>query len=222
MSSSAMPKAADGVAGVRIASMPAVEDLLEVALDQRAHLLRLQVVGVVVAGRQHIGADHDAALDLAAEAGGAGLLVHVDDVLARHAQAVADAVIAREVGRRLGRRDDVVGRQRVFGVRQRDVDDLGAGVLQPGDALLPERLDLLRHAVDAVFLRDADLHALDRAGRSPPRSPAPGRSTEVVSFGSTEAIDFSMIAASRTSRAIGPAWSSDEAKATMPQREQRP
>ena len=154
MSSSAMPKAADGVAGVRMASTPACEDVLEVALDQRADLLRLQVVGVVVAGRQHIGADHDAALDLAAEAGGAGLLVHVDDVLARHAQAVAHAVIAGEVGRGLGRRDDVVGRQRVFRVRQRDVDDLGAGILQPGDALLPERLDLGRHAVDAVFLRE--------------------------------------------------------------------
>src|SRR3546814_15713325 len=31
-----------------------------------------------------------------------------------------------------------------------------------------------------------------------------------------------MIAQSRTSRAIGPAWSSELAKATMPQREQRP
>jgi hypothetical protein len=77
-----MPKAADGVAGVRIASTPAWRSSLEVALDQRADLLRLQIVGVVIAGRQHIGADHDAALDLAAETGGAGLLVHVDDVLA--------------------------------------------------------------------------------------------------------------------------------------------
>ena len=32
----------------------------------------------------------------------------------------------------------------------------------------------------------------------------------------------SMIAQSRTVRAIGPAWSSEDAKATMPQREQRP
>ena len=32
----------------------------------------------------------------------------------------------------------------------------------------------------------------------------------------------SRIAASRTDFAIGPAWSSDEAKATIPQREQRP
>ncbi len=31
-----------------------------------------------------------------------------------------------------------------------------------------------------------------------------------------------MMAQSRTVRAIGPAWSSELAKATMPQREQRP
>ncbi len=35
-------------------------------------------------------------------------------------------------------------------------------------------------------------------------------------------MERSRIAASRTVRANGPAWSSDEAKATMPQREQRP
>src|SRR3954454_4937580 len=36
------------------------------------------------------------------------------------------------------------------------------------------------------------------------------------------AIERKRIAASRTVRAIGPAWSSEEAKATMPHREQRP
>jgi hypothetical protein len=44
----------------------------------------------------------------------------------------------------------------------------------------------------------------------------------VLSFGSSPAIACSMIAASRTVLVIGPAWSSEEAKATMPQREQRP
>jgi hypothetical protein len=47
-------------------------------------------------------------------------------------------------------------------------------------------------------------------------------SAEVESFGSWPAIARSMSAASRTLRVIGPAWSSDEAKATVPQREQRP
>ena len=49
-----------------------------------------------------------------------------------------------------------------------------------------------------------------------------GRSTEVESLGSCEHIACSMIAASCTVLVIGPAWSSDEAKAMIPQREQRP
>ena len=47
-------------------------------------------------------------------------------------------------------------------------------------------------------------------------------SSEVESFGSWPAIEVSRIAASSTVLAIGPAWSSEEAKATMPKREQRP
>ena len=44
----------------------------EVAGDQRAHLLRLAVVGVVVARRQRVRAEDDPALDLGAEPGLAG------------------------------------------------------------------------------------------------------------------------------------------------------
>jgi hypothetical protein len=44
----------------------------------------------------------------------------------------------------------------------------------------------------------------------------------VESLGSCPAIERRRIAVSSTERAIGPAWSSDEANATMPQREQRP
>ena len=56
-------KAATGVVGVRMTST-SCEGLVEVALDQRAHLLRLEIIGVVIAGRQHIGADQDAPLHL--------------------------------------------------------------------------------------------------------------------------------------------------------------
>jgi len=65
--------------------------------------------------------------------------------------------------------------------------------------------------------------------RRPRRSPTrlasksgTARGAEVESLGSWPDIAVSMIAASRTVAAIGPAWSSEEAKATMPQREQRP
>src|ERR1700734_1574341 len=45
---------------------------------------------------------------------------------------------------------------------------------------------------------------------------------QVVSFGSWPAIERSRMAQSRTVRANGPAWSSEDAKATIPHREQRP
>ena len=49
-----------------------LERRVEVPADQRAHLLRLAVVGVVVAARQRVRAEHDPALDLRAEAGRPG------------------------------------------------------------------------------------------------------------------------------------------------------
>ena len=49
-----------------------------------------------------------------------------------------------------------------------------------------------------------------------------GMSTDVESFGSKPHMERSMMAASFTVRVIGPAWSRDEANATMPQREHRP
>ena len=90
---------------------------VEVALDERAHLLRAAVVGVVVAGAQRVGAEDDAALDLGAEAGLAG---RGHDVLDRAAavradpQAEAHGVELGQVAGRLGREDQVVGGDRVL------------------------------------------------------------------------------------------------------------
>ena len=47
-------------------------------------------------------------------------------------------------------------------------------------------------------------------------------SADVLSFGSNPAMLPSRTAQSSTVRANGPGWSSEEAKATTPQREQRP
>ena len=54
-----------------------LETVHEILLDQAAHLLGLLVIGIVVARRQGIGADQDAALDLIAKAlfAGAGVKV---------------------------------------------------------------------------------------------------------------------------------------------------
>ena len=105
--------------------------VVEVALDQRPDLLRLEVERVVVAGRQRVRAEHDPALDLGAEAAAAGREVVGEVVVpAADAVAVADAVVAGEVGRRLGGRDDVVRREAVVGVREAHLLDRGAGRLE--------------------------------------------------------------------------------------------
>jgi hypothetical protein len=81
----------------------------EVAGDQRADLLRLPVVGVVVARRERVRAEDDPPLDLGAEPGLAG---ERHDLLGRgtsvDAEAVAHRVEAGEVARHLARQDQVV------------------------------------------------------------------------------------------------------------------
>ena len=57
-----------GRAGRHRDDVDPLERVLVVAADERAHLLRLQIVRVVVAGAEHVGAEHDAALHLGAEA----------------------------------------------------------------------------------------------------------------------------------------------------------
>ena len=59
--------------------------------------------------------------DLRSEPAGARRLVHAAQAVAGEAQPVSHAVEAREVGRRLCRRNDVVDGNREVGVRQRDL-----------------------------------------------------------------------------------------------------
>ena len=51
-------------------------------------------------------------------------------------------------------------------MRQRDIDDGRAGGLHPGDPLVPQRGNLGIHAVEAIFLRDADALAAQIAAQS--------------------------------------------------------
>ena len=76
------------------------EGSVEVLGDLRAHPLGAAVVGVVVAGGERVGAEHDPPLDLGAEAVVAGARVHVEQVASAScgAQPVAHAVEAGEVG----------------------------------------------------------------------------------------------------------------------------
>ena len=138
-----------------------VEDRVEVLLDQRADLLRLHVVGIVVARRQRIRAQDNAPLHLAPKVFPTRTLVDIPERIARFAQScgVFDPVVARQVGAGLGWGDQVVGGQAVLGVRQADFAELGAQALQMGDGLFDRRLDARLHAFDGEVLarqRQAD------------------------------------------------------------------
>ncbi len=140
--------------------------------DDAADLLRLQVVRVVIAVRQHVGADQDAALHFRAEAFGARLLVHVEQIaVLGGAMAVAHAVETRQVRRGFRRRDHVVHGDRQLGLRQRDLDQRGAECF----VLLQGGVDGGAHVVGEaraeVFLRQADAQAGERLAR-PRRAPS--------------------------------------------------
>ncbi len=92
-----MRKAAVGLVGTD-EHVDLAEGALEIGGDELPYPLRLQVIGVVVARRQHVGARHDAALDLGPEALAARAAVEVLQV-ARLLAAVAEAhtVIARQI-----------------------------------------------------------------------------------------------------------------------------
>ncbi len=136
---------------------------VEVALDERAHLLRAAVVGVVVAGAQRVGAEDYPALDLGAEPGLARRRHDVLDGAAAgrvHAEAEAHRVELGEVARRLRGEDQVVRGDGVLEVRGGDLDDLGAGLLEQVERLAEALRDAGLEALAVELLHDADAHAL--------------------------------------------------------------
>ena len=200
-------------------------DRVEVALDQRADLLGLQVVGVVVAGRERVGAEHDPALHLARRSRCRASQVVGEDVRRRRRDvaAVADAVVAREVrasprparrcSRWRGRSRCAAGRPR----RRR------AGRLEVGDCLADARLDARIHARHEVLARQPIRLPAQRRrrlvvaiGQRRGDRPGTGSGADVASRSSRPATAWSSSAASRTSRANGPIWSRLLANATIP------
>ena len=125
--------------------------------------MRPHIISIIIARREHIGANHDAPAHLFAEAFGAGVLIERRDIGAGLAPSIAHAVITGQIARCLRRRDNIIRGQCGTGVRQRNVDDFRAGVLQPLRTFTPERVDFAIHAVEPIFPGDADGQAFDRA-----------------------------------------------------------
>src|SRR3989442_1339375 len=139
-----------------------LEGACEVIDDQGADLLRLQVVGVVVARAQCIRPQHDPALHLGAESLLTRQHVFLDQVFgALGLVAVADPVVAREIRAGLGRRDDVVRGQSDVAVRQADFLNRRTLLLEQANGVVDRLLHGRLHPGDEVFFRDAKPHPLD-------------------------------------------------------------
>ena len=141
------------------------EGVEKILPDERADFLRAEVVGVVVAGAEHVGAEDDAALHFGTETFGARLGVNVHGVLRRRrAVAVTDAVVAAEIRGGFGGRDDVVGVETVLGVRKRDFADFAALGPVKRDGLFDRCRNFGIEALREIFLGDAQFPraAVDR------------------------------------------------------------
>ena len=125
----------------------------EVVADEGPGFLRLEVVGIVVAGAENVGAEEDAAFDLWTEAFGTRLDVMLHEIGGGGgAVAVADSIEASEVGRGLGGGEDVVGGDACLGVGQADLFDVRAEGFELDDATADCGFDIGMEAIDEVFL----------------------------------------------------------------------
>ena len=92
---------------------------IEIGFDERPHFLRLFVVGILVARAERERAEHNAAFHLLPEPLTARLFIHSEQGWwIFGAVAVAHTVVSRQIRARLRRRDDVIGGDSVFGVRE--------------------------------------------------------------------------------------------------------
>src|SRR5437667_5255701 len=129
-------------------------DALEILGNQPPHLLRLEVVRIVIAMREHVGADQDPTLDLGAETFGPRLLVHVEQVgILLRTVTIAHAVETRQVRRRFRRRDDVIDRNRQLDVGQTQVDRCRAELGELDERLFDGAKNSGFGAFAEIFLR---------------------------------------------------------------------
>ena len=130
---------------------------VEVLLDLAAHLRRAEVILIIVAGTQRVGSEQDAATDFFAKSRRSRPLIAFDQVVGALVRvAVPHAVIAREVRRCLAQRDDVVGRQGVPDVRQRNRLDLDIGLSAQLLRAVPHIFEVLAADEARELFRNAD------------------------------------------------------------------
>src|SRR5262249_956916 len=110
---------------------------LKILLDQGAHLLRAQIVSVILPPRQHARLDSHLPANFLTNSPRPGVFVPCGDTPRVGAEAIPHAVVAGEIGGSFCWRNNVISRERITRVRQRDICCLGTSRFEPFDPLLP-------------------------------------------------------------------------------------
>src|SRR6185437_3712330 len=141
-----------------------IEGAREIRGDELTHLLRLEVVRIVITGRQNIGAGHDPTLHFGTEALAPRALVQVHQV-AWIFTSVSEtyAIEAREVGGALSGRDDVVSRHRQRQVRQTDLAQLRPELFVDRQRLANTALVLWIESFVEKLLQQSNLESRQRS-----------------------------------------------------------
>src|SRR5204863_9863592 len=104
-----------------------LERLCKILPDQLAHLLRAQIISIVITGAQNVSAENDPAFYFRAETFLSRAAVMIEEIPWMFGpMSVADAIKAGEIRRSLRRCQNVIDCNGVIGVRQRNVDNLCA------------------------------------------------------------------------------------------------
>ena len=209
------PKATEGEVGVTTKSISAKAAVKSSAI-LRADLLGLAVVGVVVAGGERVGAEHDPPLDLGAEALRARRLVHLQQVAGAARRASRSGRRRSGPGWRRPRPGRSRSRRRCrarrWAARPRRSRRRGPRSRSASPRRPRARRRRSRRRRARSGRRSAGRSRSSRLGATIP----PSIPTEVESQGSRPCSAASSSAASVTSRVSGPHWSSEEAKAIIP------
>ena len=139
------------------------KSFVEIARQQCADFLRLQVVGIVIACAQRVGAEHDAPFYFRSESIVAAAPVHIRKRAGvAGAVAIAYAIKSRQVGGSFGSRNDVIRGDCVFGVRQRNRNNLASQAAQLFNRCFYRVADLAVETFSKILFCNADLQPTDR------------------------------------------------------------
>src|SRR5208337_2996797 len=105
--------------------------------DESAHFLGFQVISIVVAGAQDVGAKHNAPLHLGAKPFAACPFVHLLQIrVLSGPESIAHTIVARQIRAGLSHADDVVAANGIIGVRKAYGNDLASQLRQQVNSLV--------------------------------------------------------------------------------------